>query len=243
MSEENLKRLDGHDISVIMRLFSFFFKKFALVLVSRPSTGKGKLAGVLERLGFVVVSCSGALTEMAEADPKNPEMQKILKELRSGELVEKHHVLRAIHMKLGLNLGDSAIVFDGFPRKDVQAVDLKEILKDLNLPCFALELRCSREEANVRRSQRIHEAREKGNPPREEDVNEKKWNNRQDQYEEHYASLRKTLSEFACYRVIETTNGSKLENHCLALKEIVVFIVLTLLRLPKVVKDRYFSRV
>ncbi len=212
-----------YGVSVILDAFQKILKNFALVLVSRPSTGKGKLSIFLESIGFQVISCSGALTEMAESETGNPIMSKLLLDMDNGLMIEKSLVVRAIHRKLSLERGFSAIVFDGFPREHDQALDLQHILFERNIPCMVLELDCSKDQANVRRLQRIHEAHESGNPPRSEDLNEKIWLDRQVQYDERYQNLFQKLSEFAHYVKINTSKGSRKHNHSKALIEILKF--------------------
>jgi adenylate kinase family enzyme len=212
-----------YGVSVILEAFKKIFKGFALILISRPSTGKGKLSMFLESIGFHIISSSSALTEMAESEPDNPVMLELLHKMQNGDFIERDLVVMAIQRKLSVTTGFSAIVFDGFPREDDQAYVMKDILDQRNIPCMTLELHCIRDEANNRRLQRIHEANQAGNPPRSEDLNINDWNKRQDQYEERYKSLSTVLAEFSHYVKLDTTRGSRKQNHTRALAEILRF--------------------
>ncbi len=239
MNSLDLGDLDGdisHVVRVIMKFFHFFFRNFATVLVSRPSAGKGDLSEFLRILGFEVISCSGALTEMVEANPNDPEMQEVRNRMGLGKLVEERYVLKALRMKLSLCSG-KPLAFDGFPRDDMQVKYLKEILGEMGFSCFFLELDCSLEQANIRRIQRMHKAYDNGCTPRADDLIEETWMARQQDYDLKYPGLKGELLKFASYRRIDTTNPSKPENHALALKEIFVFAVLNHLGLSKRQKD------
>ena len=211
-------------VTVVRHAIRLGLKKFALILLSRPSTGKGKLAEFLETVGFSTVSCSGALTEMAESDPSNPEMQNVLYNMATGILAEDRFVFRAMDMKLAKVGLDSPFVLDGFPRKIEQVPALGSILTNRKIPSMVLELHCSREEANARRLARIHEARENGNPPRPADVQADRWNDRQDQYERDLGELTKSLSQNVnLYKCLDVTADGMSVNHARAFNEILRF--------------------
>lgn len=212
-----------YGMAVILDALRKIFKNFAIVLISRPSTGKGKLASFLEGLGFNTISCSGALTEMAHSEPENPAMIELLQKMNTGEFIEKDLVLRAIKMKLAKKSQLSAVVFDGFPRECDQAVDLQNILVELKIPYMTLDLICTRTEANVRRLSRIKEALQSGNPARNDDIDVHLWTKRQDQYDKRYPALIQKLKDMSYCIGLDTSSGDRRYNHGRALVEILRF--------------------
>jgi adenylate kinase family enzyme len=211
-------------VAVVHHAIRMGLKKFVLVLLSRPSTGKGKLADFLGTVGFTTVSCSGALTEMAESDPSNPEMQEILSNLAKGVFAKDSSVFKAMDRKLALVGKHSPMVLDGFPRKLPQVSILGNIIVERQIPSMVLELFCTREEANNRRIARIHEAHKDGNPPRAADISVERWNDRQDEYEANYDELVGSLkAQVDCYKLLDTTDRQKAENHARAFNEILRF--------------------
>lgn len=124
-----------------------------LILFGIQGSGKGTQSQkIAQRYDLTVFETGAELRHLAQS--QNPLGQKVKSIIERGHLVP-HQVVMAIVENFIVNLpSGSSILFDGLPRSQEQAEDLRKILQKLNRSYIALNLNLSQKEALKRLSSR-----------------------------------------------------------------------------------------
>lgn len=99
-----------------------------IILLGKPTSGKGTLSKTLQSIGYYHLSGSDVLRENSK-DVNSTFYKEIMKSLNHGILISDEIINLMITEKLK-SLGDQPIVFDGFPRSEAQADALLDMLGD-----------------------------------------------------------------------------------------------------------------
>ena len=102
-----------------------------VIFVAAPAAGKGTVSSLLQdKYGYVHVSTGDLLR--AEVKEKSELGIKIENIISKGDLVSDEIITELLKNKLE-NMSHQKIILDGYPRNEVQAKNLDNIFKDLNI--------------------------------------------------------------------------------------------------------------
>ena len=102
-----------------------------LILFGPPGAGKGTQAKVLvEKFKIVQISTGDMLREEVNARTDLGKVAKLI--MDSGDLVSDEIIMSMIEKRICKSDCEKGFILDGFPRTLKQAVDLGEILENLN---------------------------------------------------------------------------------------------------------------
>lgn len=103
-----------------------------IILVGPPGAGKGTQARRLEEERGLIQLSTGDMLRAAVASGSEVG-QKAKAAMDAGQLVPDELVIGAISERLDQDDAKSGVIFDGFPRNDVQATALDDLLKSKDM--------------------------------------------------------------------------------------------------------------
>ncbi len=114
-----------------------------IILLGPPGAGKGTISETLVNYGVKHVSTGDMLRQEIRT---GTELGKRSHEkISKGLFADDHDVMKMVYDYL-LNEPNQYIIFDGFPRTEVQAIELEKLTKKTNLNIFnVLQLICPKE--------------------------------------------------------------------------------------------------
>lgn len=102
-----------------------------LILLGPPGVGKGTQAQILmEEVGAIQLSTGDLLRSVARESTAIG--REVKRHLDAGELIPDDIILEMIHEEL-MKLGETSLIFDGFPRTVPQAEGLDHLLEEMSL--------------------------------------------------------------------------------------------------------------
>lgn len=116
-----------------------------ILLIGAPGAGKGTQARLIEeRRGIPQISTGDIFRAMRSSDtPLAREVQEIM---ASGKLISDEITLRIVKERTSQKDCENGFLLDGYPRTAVQAEQLEQLSKEMDLPVIAIEIDVPREE-------------------------------------------------------------------------------------------------